>query len=79
MDLLREYFPNRENKVKTAIEEYISMQNASIRKLFHDIKQQLIEEFNQYSPSLKTQIQNQIIEQGFVSSQELPELANQNN
>lgn len=79
LDLLREYFPNRENKVKRAIEEYISMQNASIRKLFHDIKQQLIEEFNQYSPSLKTQIQDQIIEQGFVSSQELPELANQNN
>jgi hypothetical protein len=39
----------------------------------------LIDEFNQYSPSLKVQIQNRIFEQGFVSSQDLPELVNQNN
>lgn len=79
LDLLRVYFPSREDEIKQAINEYIEMKNSSIHSLFHDIKQQLIDEFNQYSPSLKTQIQNQIIEQGFVSSQELPELANQNN
>lgn len=39
----------------------------------------MIDEFNQYSASLKIQIQNRIFEQGFVSSQELPELVNQNN
>lgn len=57
----------------------MEMKNSSIHGLFHDIKQQLIDEFNQYSASLKVQTQNRIIEQGFVSSQELPELINQNN
>ena len=55
------------------------MKNSSIRSLFHEIKQQLIDEFNQYSASLKVQTQNRIFEQGFVSSQELPELIDQNN
>lgn len=66
-------------KIKLNVNEYIEMKNSSIRSLFHDIKQQLIDEFNQYSPSLKVQIQNRIIEYGFVSSHDLPELANQNN
>lgn len=55
------------------------MKNSSTHSLFHDIKQQLIDEFNQYSPSLKVQTQNQIAEYGFVSSHELPELVNQSN
>lgn len=79
IDLLRMYFPNGEDKIKQAINDYIEMKNSSIHGLFHDIKQQLIDEFNQYSPSLKIQIQNRIFEHGFVSSKELPELVNQNN
>lgn len=79
LDLLREYFPSREDEIKQAINDYIEMKNFSIHSLFHDIKQQLIDEFNQYSASLKIQIQNRIFEQGFVSSQELPELVDQNN
>lgn len=79
LDLLRVYFPSREDEIKQAINEYIEMKNSSIHSLFHDIKQQLIDEFNQYSPSLKVQIQNQIAEFGFVSSHELPELVNQSN
>mgnify|MGYP000939627818 CR=1 FL=1 len=79
LDLLREYFPSREDEIKQAINDYIEMKNSSIHSFFHDIKQQLIDEFNQYSPSLKVQIQNRIFEQGFVSSQDLPELVNQNN
>lgn len=79
LDLLRVYFPSREDEIKQAINEYIEMKNSSIHSLFHDIKQQLIDEFNQYSPSLKVQIQNQIAEYGFVSSHELPELVNQSN
>ena len=75
IDLLRMYFPNREDKIKQAINDYIEMKNSSIHGLFYDIKQQLIE----YSASLKIKIQNRIFEQGFVSSQELPELVNQNN
>lgn len=79
IDLLRMYFPNGEVKIKHAVNDYMEMKNSSIRSLFHDIKQQLIDEFNQYSASLKIQTQNRICEQGFVSSQELPELIDQNN
>lgn len=79
IDLLRMYLPNGEDKIKQAINEYIEMKNSSIHSLFHDIKQQLIDEFNQYSPSLKVQTQNRIDEYGFVSSHELPELVNQSN
>ena len=79
LDLLREYFPSREDEIKQAINEYIEMKNSSIHSFFHDIKQQLIDEFNQYSPSLKVQIQNRITEYGFVSSHDLPELVKQNN
>ena len=79
IDLLRVYFPNGEVKIKHAVNDYLEMKNSSIRSLFHEIKQQLIDEFNQYSASLKVQTQNRIFEQGFVSSQELPELVDQNN
>lgn len=79
LDLLRVYFPSREDEIKQAINDYIEMKNSSIHNLFHDIKQQLIDEFNQYSPSLKVQTQKRIAEYGFVSSYELPELVNQSN
>ena len=79
LDLLRMYFPNREDKIKQAINNYIEMKNSLIHSLFRGIKQQLIDEFKQYSPSLKVQTQNRIIEYGFVSSYDLPELINQNN
>lgn len=77
LDLLREYFPNGEDKIKQAVNDYIERKNSLIYGLFHDIKQQLIEEFNKYNPSLKDQLQICINNKGFVSSQELPELANQ--
>ena len=79
IDLLRMYFPNEEDKIKHAVNDYLEMKNTSIHSLFHEIKQQLIDEFNQYSASLKVQTQNRIFEQGFISSQELPELIDQNN
>ena len=79
LDLLRGYFPSREDEIKQAINDYVEMKNSSIHCFFHDIKQQLIDEFNQYSPSLKVQIQNRITEYGFVSSHDLPELVKQNN
>ena len=78
LDLLRLYFPNEKDKIRQAIEEYEGQQNTSIHNLFHNIKEQLIEEFNQYSPSLKTQIQDRIANHGFISSQELPDLLDQN-
>ena len=79
LDLLREYFPHKEVQIKQAIEDYIENQNASIHHLFHDIKEKIIDEFRQYNPSLKNQIQNCIRKTGFVSSQELPKLLNQEN
>ena len=53
LDLLRMYFPNRGDKIKQAINNYIEMKNSLIHSLFRDIKQQFIDEFKQYSPSLK--------------------------
>lgn len=79
LDLFREYSPYNEDGIKQAINSYIQGQNASIILLFHEIKEQIISEFNQYRPSLKKQLQNRIIHKGFVSSEELPELLKQKN
>ena len=79
LDLLREYFPDKEGQIKEAVEEYIERNNASIHNFFHTIKEKIIAEFNQYGPSLMNQIRNRIDEKGFVSSQELPELLHQEN
>ena len=79
LDLLRDHFPDKEGQIKEAVEEYIERNNASIHNFFHTIKEKIIEEFNQYRPSLMNQIRNRIDEKGFVSSQELPELLHQEN
>ena len=79
LNLLREYFPDKEGQIKESVEEYISRNNASIHNYFHNIKEKIIAEFNQYRPSLMNQIRNRIDEKGFVSSQELPELLHQEN
>lgn len=79
LDLFRIYSPNNENRIKQAIDDYIQGQNASIVLLFHEIKEQIISEFNQYRPSFKKHLQNRIIHKGFVSSEELPELLKQEN
>lgn len=79
LDLLRAYSYRKEVQIKKAIDEYIENQNASIHLLFHNIKEDIINEFNQYKPSLKNQIQNNISREGFISSQKLPELLNQEN
>ena len=79
LDLLREHFPDKEDRVKEVVEEYIGRNNISIHNLFHTIKEKIIAEFNQYGSSLMKQIRNRIDEKGFVSSQELPELLHQEN
>lgn len=79
LDLLREHFPDKEGQIKEAVEEYIARINFSIHNLFHKIKEKIIEEFNQYRPSLMNQIRDRIDEKGFVSSQEVPELLHQEN
>lgn len=79
LDLLREYYPSRENEVKFAIDSYITGINASIHLLFHEIKKQIIEEFNKYQPSFVSQIEKKVSEVDFITSQEFPELIYQEN
>ena len=78
LDLLREFFPNKEDRIKKAIGNYIVGQNVALVHLFSEIKKQLIEEFNQYKPCLKKQIENYVNREGFASSTDFPELLDQN-
>ncbi|WP_302683579.1 ImmA/IrrE family metallo-endopeptidase [Streptococcus vestibularis] len=79
LDLLRGHFLNRDNEIKEAIDSYITGSNASILLLFHEIKEQIIEEFNQYQPSFVNRIKQEVSKQDFITSQEFPELIHQDN
>lgn len=79
LDLFREYYPEKESTIKQAIETYIDGQNASIILLFHSIKEQIVKEFNDYQASLINKIERFVSKRGFVTSQEYPELLNQEN
>ena len=47
--------------------------------MFHNIRDQFIKEFNDYQTSLIKKIEQSVIKKGFVTSQEYPELLNQEN
>lgn len=79
LDLLREYCSDKESEIKQAIDAYIDGQNSSIFLLFQKIKDQIIEEFNQYKPSRIIQIKQAVSKTGFETSQDFPELLNQKN
>lgn len=79
LDLLREYYPGKENTIKQAIEAYIDGQNDSLLLLFHNIRDHIIKEFNDYQTSLIKKIEQSVNKRGFVTSQEYPELLNQKN
>ncbi|MFS9204876.1 ImmA/IrrE family metallo-endopeptidase [Streptococcus parasanguinis] len=79
LDLLREYYPGKENTIKQAIDDYIAGQNATLLLLLHSIKEQIIKEFNNYQTSIINKIEPAVSKRGFVTSQELPELLNQDN
>ena len=79
LDLLREYFPDKDSEIKQAVETYIEGKNASIFRLFHDIREQIIEEFQQFQPSLINQVKQRVRKVGFTTSQEYPDLLNQDN
>ena len=79
LDLLREYFPDKDSEIKQAVETYIEGKNASIFRLFHDIRKQIIEEFQQFQPSLINQVKQRVRKVGFTTSQEYPDLLNQDN
>jgi len=79
LDLLREYYPGKECIIKQAIDAYIDGQNASLIYLFHSIKEHIITEFNNCKTSLIKEVELSISKRGFVTSQEYPELLNQEN
>ena len=79
LDFLREYYSGKDNEIKQAVETYIEGNNASIYCLFHDIREQIIEEFHQFQPSLINQVKQRVRKVGFVTSQEYPNLLNQDN
>lgn len=79
LDFLRGYYPGKDNEIKQAVETYIEGNNASIYCLFHDIREQIIEEFHQFQPSLINQVKQRVSKLGFVTSQEYPGLLNQDN
>ena len=77
LDLLRTFFTDKDTRIKQAIEDYMDGQNASLLLLLHDIKDDIIGEFNQYKPCLLNQIKKKIGPLGFVTSQDIPELLDQ--
>ena len=79
LDFLREYYPCKDSEIKQAVETFIEGNNASIYHLFHDIREQIIEEFNQFQPSLINQIKQSVSKIGFITSLEYPDLLNQEN
>ncbi|MFQ7175795.1 MAG: ImmA/IrrE family metallo-endopeptidase [Streptococcus salivarius] len=79
LDFLREYYPDKASEIKQAVEAYIEGKNVSIFRLFHDNKEQIIEEFHQFQPSLINQVKQRVSKLGFVTSQEYPGLLNQDN
>ncbi len=78
-DFLREHYSDHEREVTQAIESYIEGKNDSIFRLFHDIREKIIEEFNQFQPSLINQVKQRVSKVGFTTSQEYPDLLNQDN
>lgn len=79
LDVLREYYPNKDSEIKQAVETYIEGKNTSIFRLFHDIREQIIEEFHKFQSSLINQIKNRVSKVGFTTSLEYPDLLNQDN
>lgn len=79
LDFLREYYSGKDSQIKQAVETYIEGKNASILRLFHDIREQIIEEFNQFQPSLINQVKQRVKKVGFTTSLEYPNLLNQDN
>ena len=79
LDFLREYYPGKDSEIKQSVESYIEGKNASIFRLFHDIRGQIIKEFHQFQPSLINQVKQRVRKVGFTTSLEYPDLLNQDN
>ena len=79
IDLLRFYQVDIDSVIKQAIEDYLDGQNVTVHQYFHQIKEDIIEEFNQYQPSLVARIRKKLTQSSIVTSQALPELLDRSN
>lgn len=79
LDFLREYYPGKDSEIKQAVETYIEGKNAPIFRLFHNIKERIIEEFHHFQPSLLNQVKQRVSKVGFATSLQYPDLLNQDN
>ena len=79
LDFLREYYPGKDSEIKQAVETYIEGKNAPIFRLFHNIKERIIEEFHRFQPSLLNQVKQRVSKVGFATSLQYPDLLNQDN
>lgn len=77
IDLLREYHLGEETEIRRAVDEYIDGQNANIHHYFHKIKDQIADDFNQYQPTPVDVVIQKLSKSGFVTSEEVYELFNQ--
>lgn len=77
VDLLRTFFPNEEETIITAIELYREGQNPEILDYFDRIKELVIEEYDNFQPSLVNKVRRAIRENDMVTSQEIPSLLNE--
>ncbi|MDU6912418.1 MAG: ImmA/IrrE family metallo-endopeptidase [Streptococcus salivarius] len=79
LEFLREYYLDKDSEIKQAVDIYIEGNNASIYRLFHNIKEKIIEEFHQFQPSLINQVKQRVSKVGIATSLEYPDLLNQEN
>ena len=79
LEFLREYYLDKDSEIKQAVDMYIEGNNASIYRLFHNIKEKIIEEFHQFQPSLINQVKQRVSKVGIATSLEYPDLLNQDN
>ena len=79
LEFLREYYLDKDSEIKQAVDIYIEGNNASIYRLFHNIKEKIIEEFHQFQPSLINQVKQRVSKVGIATSLEYSDLLNQDN
>ena len=79
LEFLREYYLDKDSEIKQAVDIYIEGNNASIYRLFHNIKEKIIEEFHQFQPALINQVKQRVSKVGIATSLEYPDLLNQDN
>lgn len=77
LDLLREHFPYHDTDTRLTVEAYMTGKTHTILRYFNKIKDTIVEEYNQYHPSLIYQVSRVIEARDFVTSRDLPGLLEQ--